>query len=91
MHKILHNFKEIPTLFEINIDSSLIAYVSYENIINDLLKLYSLALVYYILGTHDKSIYLFDMSNVLLLSIGILAYHLVFSRIVSFNFSKKRH
>jgi hypothetical protein len=86
MYCISHN---TPTLFDINFDSSLISYCSYENIINDLLKLYSLALVYYILGTYDKSVYLLNSENVLLLSIGILTYHLFLSRVISFKFSKK--
>ena len=79
---------KVPTLFEISFNTSLISFMTYEYIINDLMKLFSLVLVYYILSTSENKIYLFDVRNTLVLTIGIVAYHLVFSRIISFKFTK---
>jgi hypothetical protein len=84
------NTIESPTLFELDIQCSLISFKSYENLLNDMIKLFSLVSVYYILGFNGgSSAYLFDAPNVILLSMGILVYHLIVSRIVNVKMIKK--
>ena len=83
-----NNEKKVPTLFEINFNTSLISFMTYEYIIHDLMKLYSLVLVYYVLSNSKNLVYLFDVQNTIVLTFGIIAYHLVFSRIISFKFHK---
>lgn len=81
---------KLYSLFEFNINCGMLNYKSYENMLNDIFRLCSLVVIYYLFS--NKNIgnnYLFDNHNVILLFIGIISYHLIFQRLLVINFDKK--